>query len=304
MTSCGRSAWLTLGALSLALEDTAAGYFCTSLDLGAPAIREVVDNRPDADGVLDRTLYMAARVVTAEIKAVAGAGAVVDQVAAAFGPFMVPSARPTLHYILERAGGLERTLTLRAAGYAWPIAGPYERDIQLQWVAADPIARDPAEHSATSWAGAPGGGRSYDDPYYVAHDRTYPQAGAGPSGAEVTTAGDVPVRPLLRIYGPITGATVTFTAYSDGAVSLVPLDVDYAIATGHYLEVDTAAHTVYLDGDPTQPKLSALDWPRLTWPVIAPAPDGATMELAGAPSGLVTSGVTQVQATWQDGYLS
>ena len=96
---------------------------------------------------------------------------------------------------------------------------------------------------------------------------------------------------------------MTFTTLG-GAVYLVALEPDYAIDTGHYLEVDTAAHTVYVDGDRTQPKLSALDWSQLTWPVIPPAPDGATMELAGAPGGLVTSGVTQVQATWQDGYLS
>ena len=47
---------------------------------------------------------MGTRVVSADITALAGAGARIDDVADNFAPFMVPSARPVLHYVLDRPG--------------------------------------------------------------------------------------------------------------------------------------------------------------------------------------------------------
>lgn len=303
MTACVRRAWLTLGALSLPLEDWSAGYGCESLDLGYPAVREVTDNRPDQDGAIDRTQFMGPRVVTAAVHAIAGAGARIDAVASAFAPFMVPSARPVLHYILDRPGLAERTLTLRPAGYGWPIEGPNERAIALQWVAPDPIVRDPNVEAATAWSGAAGGvgGRVYN----LTFPRQYPSGGGVPIVAVISTAGDVPARPLLRVFGPITRAQITFTRVSDNAqVGLVPFVTGYQIAQGSFVEVDTAAHTAYLNGDRGLSVLSSLDWINLRWPLVPIAPDSARMALAGDPSGLVTSGVTQVQAAWHDGYLT
>lgn len=98
MAECIRRAWLTLGALTMPLEDESRGYFCTKLDLGYPDVRDVVNNRPDQHGIDDRTQYFGARVVSADLVA---RGQPVDEVAAAFAPFMVPSVRPTLHYVLD-----------------------------------------------------------------------------------------------------------------------------------------------------------------------------------------------------------
>lgn len=301
VTACVRRAWLTLGPSSIELDDPSSGYGCESLDLGYPAPREVVDLRPDADGATDRTQFMGQRVVTADIHAVEGAWKM-DAVAAAFAPYMVPSARPVLHYILDRPGLAERTLGLRPSNYTWPIAGPAERQIQLQFVAADPVVRDPTLHSATAWAGGTGtGGRAYD----LTFNRQYP-AGAGPPvTATITSSGDLVVRPVLAVYGPITAGAVTFRQVSDGAVvGVVAFVAGYQITGGNYVLVDTAAHNAYLNGDPTRSVLSAIDWTRTTWPALPVLPDSSNMTIAGSSSGLVTSGVTQVQATWQDGYLS
>jgi hypothetical protein len=112
-------------------------------------------------------------------------------------------------------------------------------------------------------------------------------------------------RPLLRIYGPITTPVVTFTRQSDSAVvGRVPFVSGYQIVQGTYVEVDTQRHTAFLNGDRSQGVLNALAWPNLLWPVLPIAPDSSRMALAGDPSGLVTSGITQVQAIWQDGYLT
>jgi hypothetical protein len=305
--TCKRRAWLTLGPQSLALDTPS--YACTSLDLGYPAPREVVNNRPDADGTDDRTALMGARVVQADLTAIATMGdesQTIDQIASSFSPYMLPSSRPQLHYVLDRPGAPERVLTLRPTAYAWPIVGAFQRDISLQWTAPDPIARDPATKTTTAWAGTiAGGGRTY--PLYGPSGglpRTYPVGSGSSTTGQVTTPGDVVVRPLLRVYGPITQARVNFAYYGGAGSASVPFKAGYAIAAGHYVEIDTAVHTAYLDGNSAQSVLSKLDWGALVWPAVPPLPGGAAVNLAGDPAGLVTSGVTQAQVIWQDGYLS
>lgn len=297
--TCVRKAWLVLGARTVQLEGK--GYGCTSLDLGSPDIRDVTDNLPDMDGIEDRTLYMGGRTVTADITALAPA-ARIDDVASKFAPFMAPSARPVLHYILDRSGEAERTLTLRPSGYSWPIVGPYQRDIHLSWVAADPIARDPTVEQSTAWSGSTvQSGRQYN----LTFPRTYPQGGGSQITGDIVTAGDVAVRPLLRIFGPITQATVTFRRHSDNSVcGVVAMVAGYVIPQGTFVEIDTKARTAWLNGNRQSSVLHAVAWAAMQWPVIPIAPDGASMVLTADMAGGVTAGVTQVQATWQDGYLS
>jgi len=296
LATCVRQAWLTLGSLTMPLENPAGGWFCASLDLGFPDVREVIQNRPDTDGTIDRTALMGARVISAEIHAVAGAGARIDDVADNFAPFMVPSARPVLHYILDRAGAAERTLTVRAMGYQWAVAGTAERQIMLQWKAADPIARDPTVQTATAYAGtAAGNGRTYP----LVYNRTYPTGGGSPTTATISSAGDLPVRPLLRIYGPVTGPAVTFTPTA-GPVSKVAFVPSYRLDQGHYVQVDTVSKTALLDGIAGQSALAWLDWYNTAWPILPTLPATTTMAMTGSS----TSGVTQAQATWQDGYLT
>jgi hypothetical protein len=276
------------------LEDETQGYFCESLDLGFPAVREVVSNRPDQDGTFDRTALMGSRQVSASIVAVAGAGARIDQVAAMFAPFMSPAARPVLHYVLDRDDEPERVLTLRAAGYSWPIVGASTRAIQLQFVAPDPIARDLDTDTTTAWAGLSGpSGRTYP----LTFPRTYPAGGGGAVTGHIVTTGDVDVFPVLTIYGPITGAQVAITGPSDNF--LVPFLAGYTIGAGQFVVVDTKAKTALVGGDPSQSVITQIDWANVNWPAIAPH---VTYFLTLAGSG--TTGVSQVVATWQDGYLT
>ena len=295
--TCIRRAWLTLGTASVELDSPAGGWFCQSLDLGAPTVRDVVSNRPDMDGVDDRTAYMGARTVTADITALRGAGGRVDAVASSFAPFMVPSARPVLHYVLDRPGAAERTLTVRGEAYSWPIVGADQRDIQLQWVAADPVARDPNTQTAISWVGASASaGRTYN----LAFNRVYPAGGGGPINSVISSLGDVPVRPLLRFYGPVTAPGVQFIATPGGSIAWLYTQSSFIVNAGHYLEVDTARKTAFMDGDRTQPQINQIAWLSSRWPVLPVLPATTTMQM----SGNNTSGTSQVQAIWNDGYLS
>jgi hypothetical protein len=298
MAGCVRSAWLVLGGQGLLLEDPTKGYFCTQLDLGFPAVREVISNRPGMDGSDDRTQYMGSRVVTANITTLAGAGGDIDAVAASFAPYMSPDARPVLHYVLDRPGQPERTMTLRAAGYSWPIAGPNQRDIQLQWVAADPACWDPNVQSVTAYSGASViTGRSYP----LTFNRVYPAGGGtGPAFAQILSHGHLTVQPLLTIYGPITAPQVTFATALSNEQFAIPFDPGFIISSGGYVTVDTLEKTAYLNGDPTQPVMHNIDWLNASWPSLPVAPDYTTIGLKGSS----TVSATQVVATWQDRYLT
>ena len=296
--TCVRKAWLVLGSQSLPLEDYSAGYFCTSLDLGSPDVRAVTSNLPDRDGTYDGTRYLGARAVTADITALVGAGASIDAVASSFAPYMVPNARPVLHYVLDRPGAAERTLVLRGAGYGWKVEGDSERDIQLSWVAPDPQVRDPNVKTATAWAGYGAAGRTYTRTY----PRTYPAGTVQPTTAVVQTPGDLGVRPLVRIFGPITAAQVMAMRYvpgsgSGGAYYFQP---GYTISAGHYVDIDSAAKTVRVDGDPAQSALSYLDWSRSGWIYVPPLPSYTQIQVTGGS----TSAITQVQVIWQDAYYA
>jgi hypothetical protein len=299
--TCVRRAWLTLGGNTLPLEDESAGYFCTNLDLGAPDVRAVMSANPDRDGMVDRTALMGARIVEADIVALVGAGAQIDAVASLFAPYCIPSVRPVLHYVLDRPGATERVLTLRPAQYAWKIAGPESREIVLQWVASDPIVRDPLVSSASSYAGTGQAGRVYN----LAFARAYPIGTQAPTSGRISTPGDTPVHPLVRIYGPISGPKVA-TQVIDAMGSSINSQLGMTffgsarVDAGHWLDIDHQRHTILLDSDPTQSMFNAVDWSRSSWLSVPPAPAYCTLTLTGTG----TSAITQCVAIWQDGYLS
>jgi hypothetical protein len=301
MADCVRRAWLTLGTLTQPLEDADAGYYCTKLDLGYPDVRDVVNNKPDMDGVDDRTQFWGSRAVTADITARPAPGSPgIDAVAASFAPYMVPNVRPVLHWVLDRPGTPERILTVRASDYSWPIDGTKSRAIQLAWVAADPVARDPTVHTVVAMAGSSTtAGRTYN----LTFPRTYPPGGGSPTTGIIFSPGDTIVRPLIRVYGPITAAWVWGEGGSSTTGNYYHWDwhfnTGFVIDAGHWVDIDAARRTVYRDSDPAQSVYSSVNWSTTTWPVFLPQ-----MTAWLYVRGTTTTGVTQAQAIWQDGYLS
>jgi hypothetical protein len=266
------------------------------LDLGYPEVREVMNNRPDLDGADDRTALFGARAVSANIRARPGGTMTPDEIGTLFAPFMLPGVRPELHYVLDRPGEPERMAAVRASGYTWPISGARAREIHLGWIAADPAMNDPAERSVIAYAGSSTGtGRNYP----LTYNRLYPPGGNSPSTATISSPGDIPIRPLLRIYGPITAPRVAL-AISDGSALEVRFVAGFIINAGRWVDVDAANRTVYADSDPTAPVVDRVDWQASTWPVLPVAPASTSMNLYGDS----TAGVTQVEAIWHDRYLT
>jgi hypothetical protein len=298
--ACIRRAWLTYEGATLALEDEVAGYACTELDLGYPEVREVMDNRPDASGVIDRTTLMGSRAVTANIRTVPGGVATPDEVATLFAPFMLPARRPELHYVLDRPGARERVLTVRASGYSWPINGTTVREIQLAWVASDPVLRDPEIQSATAFAGA--GGAASGRTYPLTFPRVYPAGGGAATTGVISSTGDVPLRPVFRIWGPITTPALDLQVSNPDPIpnraAGIVFVAGFRIDAGRFVDVDSAARTAYDDTGASV--MAELDWMDTVWPVLPVAPAVTYMTLTGS----TTTAITQAVATWQDGYLT
>lgn len=298
--ACVRSAWLELDGVVVPLEDEVAGYYCDELDLGYPEVREVMDNRADADGVVDRTALMGSRGITANVKTLAAGAASADEIATMFAPLMLPGLRPRLHYVLERPGNPERVVTVRAANYGWPIIGARAREIQLSWVASDPVMRDPTEQSAAAFAGT--GGVDVGRRYPLVFPRVYPAGGGAPTTGEISSAGDVPVRPLVRIYGPITTPAVAFQVSNPdpipNAARQIVFVAGFRIDAGRWVDVDSAAKTAYDDTGASV--MSSINWRATAWPVLPVAPSITYMTLTGSS----TSPISQAVATWMDGYLT
>lgn len=299
---CVRRAWLTLGNASVELESWAGGWFCTSLDLGYPEVRDVTNNRPDQHGVDDRTLFYGKRVVTADVLAVANAGAQIDAVASQFAPYMNVTARPVLHWILDRPGAAERVLTLRPSQYGAVIKGADTRDIHMSWIAADPIVRDPVVQSGIAWSGSGvQGGRTYN----LTFPRTYPVGAGGPGATtyNMHTYGDLPVWPLYRIYGPVTAPRVTTHNNDQSGDGSIRFRAGFQIDANDYVDVDSGAKSAYrADGTPV---MASLDWTTTVWIQVNPYVPGTGQNVAViSMSGSSTSPITQVQVFWQDAYLT
>ena len=297
---CVRRAWLVMGPRSLELEDDTASYACTELDLGFPEVRDSpVSPRPDRDGTDDRTRLMGSRPISANITADESGWMTPDEIATLFAPYMVPSARPVLHYVLDRPGTPERFVTVRAADYGWPITGGRTRDIHLAWVAPDPVMRDPAAREAVSHSGSSTvGGRTYD----LAYDRTYVAGAGAPTTGVIESPGDVAVRPVVDIFGPITDPVVTFQVQDPPPAVVrtfaLRFVAGFRIDPGRWIRVDTDARTA---ADDTGANImGSLDWAGTQWPVLPTAPASTYMSLAGT----TTTGVTQAVAMWTDGSLT
>lgn len=296
MAECVRKAWLILGTTRLDLEDDTAGYYCTELDLGYPEVREVMDNRPDLDGVDDRTALFGSRAMAATITARGGTMSP-DQIGSLFARYMLPGVRPELHYVLDRPGAPERRVIVRASDYAWPISGANTREIHLGWVAADPAMEDPVTKTAIAWAGSTGSGRVYA----LTFNRIYPAGGSASTSARISSPGDVPIRPLFRFYGPHTAPAIQLQPSAGGTMGYIGFEAGFIIPAGQWVDVDAAKHTAYANSDPAQSVIDQIRWDASTWPVLPVAPAYTTMWYG---SGSSTSGVTQVQAIWNDRYLS
>lgn len=252
---------LSVDGKTLDLKDsTATGLFVTGVDLGAPAVRVDVRNLPTQDGAIDRTTFLAQRVVSITGVAVGGVNGSRSVALAALRPFLAPGARPILTFTLDdESEVLAKNITLRVAQWTEPMRQPWSSEFMVSW-AADPVALGDVVHKVEVAPFFSGGGRSYD----LSFNRTYP---AGGSTGLITASvdGTYPPWPTYRLFGPITDPVIAIINPLTAAVLGQVAFAGIVVAQGDYLDIDTQARTVLLNGDPGANRYSFVDFPNTTW---------------------------------------
>ena len=158
----------------------------------------------------------------------------------------------------------------------------------------------PFEHVAESKAGlAIPDGRTYP----LTFDRVYPLSGGNSTAGIISTVGDVPAQPFLRVFGPITQPQINVdVTLADGSTSAqrIWFRPTFRIESHEYVDIDTVHRTAYVMGNVLRPALRYLEWTNVRWPAVPPAPAVGRLSLVG----FSTSESTLVRATWRDGYLT
>lgn len=239
-----------------------AGFCYVDLDLGFPVVRGVVDDRPDADGTDDTTVYFGSRAVSLSMVVQSGGGFTKQENLDRVVRFMSPRLRPELRYVLEE-GGDERRVVLRAANVAAPLVAPHWLSAQralLSWVAPDGVQELAVEETGLLEAAQDiEAGRVYP----LTFNREYPES--TPIGvATVTNAGNAPTYPTIECYGPCTNPRV-----ENQTAGLQFELVDLTLAAGEFVEIDMRARTVLLNGLSNQSRYDRVDFATsMWWPLL------------------------------------
>jgi hypothetical protein len=247
------TARLEVGADTLELSE-ANGWFVQSLDVGYPVVRQVVDNRADADGTYDSTQYFGARTVSMVVRALGDRRAAFETLS----KFLRPSTRPVLFFTVD---GTERQITLRPNARSAAFTGtPNSQEFLAQWVAPSGLIEAVSDTVAVTQASSGGeAGRTYD----LTFDRVY--AATSPVGSvSVTNSGTGFCCFRAELFGPCTNPTL------ENLTTGEQLRFVTTLTAGQWLEVNTRDRTVRLNGLVSQNRYNTLDFSVSKWFQIPP----------------------------------
>ena len=278
------------GLESLVIDD-AAGLYVSAIDLGNAVTRAVVQDAVDADGTDDSTTYAGARNVTLQLSIFPDVNAeTLWTLRQRLRSFTSPRLRPVL-FIQQSEDAPEQRIVLRRSDYTDVLAASNSdwARITVQWVAPSGIIESAVVHPVQVFAATgDGAGRTYD----LTYPRTYPPS-AALGTATIVNSGNADAYPLLRIYGPLTEPEIT--SYTQDK-SLVFAGI--TLVADEFLEIDTRAKTIYLNGDPSANRYSFLVFPESRWFTLSPG----TNQIRFHPATFAEA-VSRVEFTFRDAWL-
>lgn len=286
---------LQLGVLELDLNDVdATGFIVQEIDLGCPTPRVVTDDLPAQDGADDQTSYFSSRTVQLTGYVVSSDAGSRSLALDSLMPFLRPKARPTLVYALD-CDVDERCLDMRVGQWSAPITHPESATFSVQWVCPNPIAYEQSINEVdVPLAAGSTRGRTYPRTY----PRVYPTSTGG-GGYLVTTGGTYDSWPTIQIHGPCTDPAIYWLDPDTGDFTGTQLVFSgLTIDSGDYVEIDTRARTVLLNGDPGANRYNLVDFAATSWGPLLPGPNFLRFVPASADSG-VTAGIF-----WRDSFLN
>jgi hypothetical protein len=247
------TARLELGADVLDLTE-ANGWFVRQLDVGYPAVRQIVDPRAGADGTVDSTQFFGNRTVSLLLRSTGNRRVAWEQLS----KFMRPGTRPFLFYNLD---GADRRIRLRPVARSAAFVAPTtSQEFLVQWVAPDGVIEAATETVAL--ADATSGvedGRQYD----LTFDRTYDPT--TPAGAVlVTNDGTSNVALDIQLFGPCTDPLI------ENLTTGELLAFDTTLTAGQWLQISSRNRTVLLNNLPAQNRYDTLDFTVSSWFTLPP----------------------------------
>lgn len=274
------------------------------MDFGMPDGRTVIVNRPGADGTLDTTAYHGARAVTWQ-GVIVGTLDVWTGFLDTLRGLCHPAARPYLYATRPGWTG-ERRMLLRADAFSAPLTTA--RQVQVTWRGVDGVWESAVQQTVSLTSSGVSEIFTISDADAISNDtrisnqatfgipypRSYPYSyGSGGAEAGVTiveSAGTVPSPPLIRIYGQCTSPKILCA--TTGVVMSWP---GLSIADGAFLEVDCAARTSLMGGNPGSPE--GFDFSVSDWASVPPGTSQWQTAVATSGDGF------QVTMGWRDRWL-
>jgi phage-related protein len=210
------------------------------LDLGFPAIRENVEDRPGQSGQYDYTSLYSARTITMSLKILETDTAPAAVTRRQLRAWLAPSKSPQLvwqfvndveMYADLTASDLSNTLNKRAF-----ITGTTDAVLSYK-VASGRFLSTTVQDIFIPYSGV-STGRTYP----LTYPRTYPAA-TGVNTANVLNSGTENTYPIVRLFGPMSSPKI--------ANETTGLYLEFAgltINAGDYIEINLAERTVQLNG--------------------------------------------------------
>ncbi len=264
-----------------AFDLTATGAVVTEVDPGWPDVRTVVEDRQSSSGTRDATVHHGARILS--IKATVPHDArrhVLD----GLGRFLAPGSRPTV--VWDDDDGQLRQATCAADKFSQPlVAGP--RDLTLSWRVPSGLIEGVELMDRATPPQFPPAGRTYP----LTFDRTYPHTEI--TAIDAVNEGNAFAPWSATIIGPIVGPAIV-NLDTDQAVVLSGL----TLATGEWVVVDSAEHTVYASGDPGSSRFGTVDVTSTNWWRLAPGTTRVQLQCTDA------EGWASMALRWRDAYLT
>jgi hypothetical protein len=249
--------------IELGVGGIASPIKCVSYDLGFPDVREVAQDIPSQSGQNDDTEWFGGRTATLNLTVkdgtLAGFGTLsrhqwIDKLRA----LARPSLRPWL-YIRCEGWAQERRMRLRANAYSCTVddKGKVKIPVTLTYRVPSGTMQAVTATTGTIYPLAATSGLAFP----ISWDSTGVSfaPGASPNTAILTNDGTETAYGLFRVYGR--GSNPILTNKTTGAVVVLTTPV----ASGHYVDINMADRTVYLDSDPSLSLYGALDLTRSTW---------------------------------------
>lgn len=269
------------------LDLGANGWVVQAVDLGHPVVREVVSDVAVGDGTDDHTEFVGGRnlLLSMHLSDVADRQAAMDDL----GVYLDPSARPTLAIATETWRSARR-ITVRHSD----LSGVWEHPRYLEFSLGFRSVGSPyftgAEHTSLAWPAADIPGRTYPRFY----PWSYPSS-EGYGNAVLDNDGNRPAHWVARIFGPVTGPALIRS--HGGTEASLAFDVDFSIAEGDYVQVDSSARTVLLNGEAGASRYGDLDFSVTEWWRVPPGANTVRLDAS------TYTTPAQAEITWADTYL-